>query len=154
MKIKIPNDEFYMQQAIAQAEKAFAADEVPIGAVIVNNAGEIIGRGYNQVEKQQCQTAHAEATAIKKACKKIDDWRLDECTMYVTLEPCIMCIGLIQLSRIFTLVFAARSPLFGYHLDNYMESQLYKKGIITVREGVLEDQAAELLKRFFKQKRK
>lgn len=143
-----------MQKALDQAAKAFAADEVPIGAVVINSAGEIIGRGYNQVEKQKCQTAHAEVIALEKACKKMGDWRLENCTMFVTLEPCIMCMGLIQLSRISTLVFGARSPLFGYHLDNYMESQLYKKGIITIKEGVLQDQAAELLKRFFKQKRK
>ncbi|MBI2775062.1 nucleoside deaminase [Candidatus Dependentiae bacterium] len=148
------SDDFFMQQALVQGKKAFAADEVPIGAVVVNSAGEIIGRGYNQVEKRGCQEFHAEILAIKKACKKMGDWRLENCTLFVTLEPCIMCMGLIQLSRISTLVFAARSPLFGYHLDNYMESQLYKKGIITIKEGVLQDQAAELLKLFFKQKRK
>ena len=143
-----------MQQALALAKKAFAADEVPIGAIVVDSNGQIVGRGYNHVEKKNSQTAHAEVIAIEKACKKIGDWRLEGCALFVTLEPCIMCMGLIQLSRVSKLVLGARSPLFGYHLDNYMESQLYKKGIITVKEGVLEGQAAELLKRFFQQKRK
>jgi len=150
---KSSRDDSFMKKALRLAQKAFDADEVPVGALVVDQEGIIIGRGYNQVEKRNCQRAHAEQLAIQQACAKRKDWRLDNCTLYVTLEPCKMCIGLIEISRIKYLVYGASSPLFGYQLDNEQGSQLYKKSIKAVRPGVLADQAAALLKQFFKRKR-
>lgn len=142
-----------MRLALKEAEKAFAHDEVPVGAVVVDQEGKVIGKGYNQVEKKHSQIAHAEVIAIKKANEKIGDWRLNGCRLYVTLEPCIMCIGLIQLSRLQAFVYAVRSKLFGYQLDKNGKIPLYNKNI-EVKEGILADEAAYILKQFFKQKRK
>jgi tRNA(adenine34) deaminase len=91
--------------------------------------------------------------AINKACKKLNDWRLNGCTIYITLEPCMMCMGLIYLSRIETVVFGAYSHLFGYQLDKQGQISIYNKNI-AIKEGILAEQSAELLKEFFKQKRK
>ncbi len=145
-------DEYYMQLALKQAKKAFTIDEVPIGALVIDEVGKVLGRGYNQVEKKHQQIAHAEVIAISQACKKIGDWRLNNCTLYVTLEPCSMCMGLIRLSRLKRVVFGARSKLFGYQLDKEVQFPLYKKGI-EVKEGILADNAVEILKKFFKRKR-
>ena len=86
-------DTWFMEQALKEADKAYAKNEVPIGAVVVNAKGTIIARGHNCVEKEHTQSAHAEIRAIKKAGKKIGDWRLSNCWLYVTLEPCSMCMG-------------------------------------------------------------
>lgn len=147
-------DTFFMQQALEQADSAFAKNEVPIGAVIVNADGQIIARAHNQVEERKTQSAHAEVLAINEAGKKIGDWRLGECWLYVTLEPCSMCMNLIYLSRLGGIVFGAASPLFGYRLDNEQTDQVYKKVTIFAVEGVCADESAQLLKRFFNQKRK
>jgi tRNA(adenine34) deaminase len=146
-------DDSIMKKALLLAQRAFRANEVPVGAVVVDSNNKIIGRGYNQVEKRKSQRAHAEQLAIEQACKKIGDWRLNGCTLYVTLEPCVMCMGLIKLSRLERVVFGAPSPLFGYQLDKNRKSQLYKKGIIKISEGVGKAIAAALLKDFFKNKR-
>lgn len=146
-------DDFFMKKAFLQAKRAFRADEVPVGAIVVDAKQKIVGRGYNQVEKRKTQRAHAEQLAIEQACKKNNDWRLSGCTLYVTLEPCIMCMGLVKLSRVDRVVFGASSPLFGYQLDKNRKSQLYKKGIIKIRKGVGKAIAAALLKEFFKNKR-
>ena len=143
-----------MRQALTQACTAFEKDEVPIGAVIANKEGVVIARAYNQVEAKDTQSAHAELLAINKAGKKIGDWRLNECWLYVTLEPCSMCMNLIYLSRLAGVVFGANSPLFGYRLDNKQSDQVYKKAMVLVVEGVRVDESAQLLKRFFNQKRK
>lgn len=148
------NDHRYMELALAQAKRALKRNEVPIGAIVVSRAGEVLGKGYNMVETYNCQSNHAEARAIESACKKIKDWRLDQCTIYVTLEPCLMCIGLIILSRIERLVYAAKSPLFGYNLDKESFPDLYKKHIKGITSGVLADKSQLLLKNFFKNKRK
>jgi tRNA(adenine34) deaminase len=145
-------DLFFMEIAFKQAQKAFANDEVPIGALVVDGKGNILGKGYNQVEKKKQQAAHAEIIAISRANKKKNDWRLDDCTLYVTLEPCIMCMGLIRLSRISCVVYAADSKLFGYQLDNKGQYSLYKKDI-EIKKGILAEASAEILKKFFKQKR-
>ncbi len=147
-------DIYFMQEALKQAQKAAEKDEVPIGAVIVNKNGQIIARGYNQVEKKHTQTAHAEMTAITKAGKKMDDWRLENCWIYITLEPCAMCMVLIRLSRMKGVVFGADSPLFGYRLDKMLQLPVYKKDTFIVITGVLSNEAAILLKKFFKKKRK
>ncbi len=144
----------YMQQALKQACKAYDNDEVPIGAVIVSPEGKIMSRSYNLVEKCQQQTAHAEIKAITKACKKIGNWRLEGCWLYVTLEPCSMCMNLILMSRLQGIVFGASSPIFGYHLDNSGPLQLYRRDTLHIIGGIGEQEASALLKKFFKQKRK
>lgn len=152
MNQKNLNDIFYMQQALAQARKAAEHNEVPIGAIIVNSAGEIVARAYNQVEKKQCQLAHAELQAIQKACKKVGDWRLNEHWIYVTLEPCSMCMYAIMQTRCAGIVFGADSPLYGYHLDNPDNLAVYKK--TTIIKGVCAPESAALLKQFFNKRRK
>lgn len=145
-------DHYYMKLALHQAQKAYDRDEVPIGALVVDSAGNILGRGYNCVEKKHTQNAHAEIIALAKAGKKGGDWRLDGCSLYVTLEPCAMCMGLIRLSRLKRIIFGAPSKFFSYQLDKSAQGPLYSKDI-AVLEGVMADQAAGILKTFFKQKR-
>lgn len=147
-------DLFFMQEALEQAKLAYAIDEVPIGAVVVNGEGAIIARAYNSVERDCTQRAHAEGLAIELAGKSIGDWRLNEHWLYVTLEPCSMCMGLVKLSRLAGVVYGATSPLFGFHLDNQEDLWVYKRDVISVVEGVMVDEAAELLKKFFHNKRK
>lgn len=143
-----------MGKAIKQASIALQHNEVPIGAIIVNRQGVIIGRGYNKIEAHKCQMAHAEALAIKQACKKVGDWRLNGCTIYVSLEPCLMCIGLIQLSRIDRIVFGALSPLFGSsNIIQLAAAPSYAKQL-QVESGVRERECIDLLQAFFKQTRK
>ncbi|MFH1643706.1 MAG: nucleoside deaminase [bacterium] len=141
--------EFYMRKALLQAKIAFKKGEVPVGAVLVNSKGEILSRGYNKIEKEKCQLAHAEAIAIKKACKKIKDWRLDNCLMYVTLEPCLMCLGLMKLSRIKGVIFGSTSTLFGLGINFDKLPIFYKKGF-EVKGGVLKEESLGMLKQFFK----
>ena len=105
-------DEKYMKAAIRQAKKAYALDEVPIGCVIVQN-DKIIARGYNRRNTDKNALAHAEIAAIRKASKKTGDWRLEDCTMYVTLEPCQMCAGAIVQSRMKKVVIASMNPKAG-----------------------------------------
>lgn len=147
------SDTVYMHSALEQAKIASVLGEIPVGAVVVNPQGEIIGVGYNTVEQEQCQLYHAESNAIKQACKKLGDWRLNGCTIYVTLEPCLICINLIALSRCQRIVFGARSPLFGYSLDKEGVLGVYRNTIKEIREGVLSDEATNLLQEFFKLKR-
>jgi tRNA(adenine34) deaminase len=149
-----PDDQFYMDAALAQAKKAFLANEVPIGAVVIDTQGTIIGRGYNQVEKKQQQAAHAEVLAIQKANKVFNNWRLNHCWLYVTVEPCRMCMGLIRLSRMAGVIYGIDSPLFGYSLDRESEFPVYKENVVKVIKGLRAQEAADLLKQFFKQKRK
>lgn len=143
----------FMKIALKQAKEALILQEVPIGAIVVNEEGLIIGKGYNLTETKKCQSYHAEFLAIQQAAKRIDDWRLEKCTLYVTLEPCLMCMALIGLSRIKRLVYGAKSPLFGYHLDKEMLPDLYKKHLRGTTLGVLADEAEKILKDFFKKKR-
>lgn len=147
-------DLFFMQEALKEAKLAYEIDEVPIGAVVVSPEGVIIGRAYNSVERDCTQRAHAESLAIELAGKSLGDWRLNGHWLYVTLEPCSMCMGLIKLSRLAGVVYGAASPLFGFRLDNEEDLWVYKKDAISVIEGVGVNEAAELLKKFFQQKRK
>ncbi len=146
-------DEYYMNKALELAKQAAACDEVPVGAVVVNQEGAIIGTGHNQVEAKKVQTAHAEVAAVEQAAQTIGDWRLDGCSMYVTLEPCKMCMGLIQLSRLSRVIYAVDSPRFGYQLDNMAISSVYKKDVY-VEQGICAGEAQQILKQFFQQKRK
>jgi tRNA(adenine34) deaminase len=140
---------YYMCQAIKLAKKAYKKNEVPIGAVVVDKNGDIIGRGYNKMEATKCQTGHAEVIAIQKACKKKNDWRLDNCTIYVTLEPCMMCFGLIQLSRIKTLVFGGKSPLFGFSCGMFQPEADSEKSPAIIKE-IKKEECIALLQQFFK----
>lgn len=143
----------FMNIALEQARKAASIQEVPIGAVIVNAQGKVLARGFNHVEKNKSQSCHAEIIALTKAGKKLNDWRLEGCWLYVTLQPCAMCMGLIGLSRLRGLVYGAVSPLFGYRLDNGISSRVYKKDTLEIIAGVASQEAAVLLQQFFKQKR-
>ena len=146
--------EEFMKEAIQEANKAEIINEVPIGAVIVHN-GEIIARGYNQRETLQHSDAHAEMIAIKKANQAVGSWRLEECTLYVTLEPCSMCAGAIVQSRIPHVVYGASDPKAGCAgtLMNLLDESRFNHQAI-VEQGVLEEDCAMLLKNFFKKLRK
>lgn len=148
------DDRFFMKHALVQAYRALEHDEVPVGAIVVSPKGIIIGRGYNQVEKQGCQIAHAEMLAIQEACKHIGDWRLDGHWVYVTLEPCSMCMSFIKLSRVAGVVYGAESPLFGYHLDKDAGLRVYNKNTVQIVRGICAEESVSLLKRFFQNKRK
>ena len=146
-------DDFGMTQALIQARKAFNSNEVPIGAVIIDNNGNIIARAYNQVEKKRSQLAHAELQVLARATKKMKQWRLSELTIYVTLQPCMMCMGALILSRVGRVVYGAHSPLFGFKLDKLDLFGVYKDSlpVITFQEN---NESIELLKTFFMKKRR
>ncbi len=145
-------DQTFMHKAFEEAVKAYDADEVPIGAVVVTSEGAIIGSGYNQTEKSHSQSRHAEVLAIEQAGSTIRDWRLRGCTLYVTVEPCLMCMSLICLSRISRVVYGARSPLFGYQIEKELLPAVYKKHLKGVTSGVLEDESQRLIEEFFKKR--
>lgn len=140
----------FMKQAIAQAKRAQKYSEAPIGAVIVYN-GEVISRGRNKREGKKNSLAHAEIEAIEKACKKIGDWRLEDCDLYVTLEPCPMCAGAIIQSRIKNLYFGAYDYKAGCAGS---KTDLFSPGLfnhdVNVEGGKLEEECSSLLKNFFK----
>jgi tRNA(adenine34) deaminase len=141
--------EQWMKQALREAERAFEQDEVPVGAVVVQK-GKIIGRGYNQIERLQDPTAHAEMIAITAATNHLQSRRLEECTLYVTLEPCPMCAGAIVLARIPTLVFATFDPKAGAcgTLYNIVHDKRLNHTVHVV-SGVCDRESEELLKGFF-----
>lgn len=141
--------EKYMKEALKQAQKAYALGEVPIGCVIVHQ-GKIIGRGYNRRNTDKNTLSHAEITAIKKASRIIGDWRLEECTLYVTLEPCQMCAGAIIQARIPEVVIGCMNPKAGCagSILNILEmSQFNHQAAVT--RGILEQECSQLLKKFF-----
>lgn len=144
----------FMSLALMQAEQAFTANEVPVGAIIVASDGKVLAQASNAVESTHCQTAHAEMLAITQAGKVFGDWRLQDCWIYVTLEPCAMCMNAIILSRLAGLVYGAASPLFGYlKVDKEGSSWLYKRDALTILSGIGEQESQQLLKQFFKKKR-
>ena len=138
-----------MKAAIKQAKKAYDLGEVPIGCVIVHE-GKIIGRGYNRRNTDKNTLAHAEITAINKASKKIGDWRLEECTLYVTLEPCQMCAGAIVQARITEVVMGCMNPKAGCggSILNILEMPQFNHQVKVVR-GILEESCSQMLKVFF-----
>ena len=143
-----------MQQALALANQAATFDDVPVGALVVNDKGEIIGVGENLREKNNDPTAHAEIMAIKNAAQKIGNWRLDDLTMVVTLEPCAMCAGAIVQTRMKRLVFGAfdeKAGAVGSIWDVVRDTRALTK--IEVISGVLEKECAQVLTNFFKGKR-
>ena len=146
-------DEEYMTVCIELAKKAAETGECPVGAVVVNKDGEIIGRGYNMRETLQSPTAHAEILAIEQAAKALGSWRLTDCTLYVTLEPCPMCAGAIINSRVRRLVFGAKDAKAGSCgsvVDMFALPYNHKP---EVTAGVLEKECSELLTDFFEQLR-
>lgn len=146
-------DETCMQEALGFARKAGKSGEVPIGALVVDATGQVIGHGYNQVELMRTQTEHAEVQALRQASRHTNNWRLTGCTLYVTLEPCVMCVALASLSRVDRIVYGASSPLFGYRLDKEGTLALYLKHIKGITSGVLADESSKLLREFFSEKR-
>ena len=161
-------DEYYMNLAIREARKALKHDDVPIGCIIVYDGtnpaskadqhatslgiepGTILGRGYNRRNKDRSALMHAEVIAIRQACRALEDWRVEDCTMYVTLEPCPMCTGAIINSRIPCLVFGARDTVTGSCgsvIDLFFENYGHHPKVYA---GVLGEESAELLSRFFK----
>lgn len=147
-------DYFFMTQALKQARLALKYNEVPVGAIVVSPEGYIIGRGYNQTEKKSSQAFHAEVLAVTKAGCKIGDWRLNGCWVYVTLEPCLMCMNLIRLSRCAGVCYGASSPLFGYQVvDKQCSFSVYKEDVVKIVAGLCQDEAAAMLKGFFRMRR-
>lgn len=149
-EISMSNDEKFMNLAFEEAKKALNKKEVPIGAVVIKD-GEVIGRGYNLKEEAQDPTAHAEMIAIREAAENIGSWRLENCEIYVTLEPCPMCVGAMLQARIDRLVFAAYDKnggavgsLYDLSDDNRLNHT------IKVRSGFMAEKSSKMLKNFFK----
>jgi len=145
--------EAYMEKAIELAREAYAAGEIPVGCVIVDGEGRVIGSGRNRREESHDATTHAELEAIREACESVGDWRLSDCTLYVTLEPCPMCAGGIINSRIPTVVFGAKDENTGScgSVINLFEERYGHKPAIY--GGVKAGESAELLQSFFKDRR-
>ena len=146
-------DEKYMKEALKQAKKAYALGEVPIGCVIVYQ-DKIIGRGYNRRNTDKNTLSHAEITAINKASRKMRDWRLEGCTLYVTLEPCQMCAGAIVQARITEVVMGSMNPKAGCggSILNILEMPEFNHQV-QVKRGVLAEECTDMLTTFFKELR-
>lgn len=146
-------DEDYMREAIRLAKKAYAREETPIGCVVVRD-GKIIGKGYNRRNSRKMSLAHAEIYAIRQACRKVGDWRLEDCTLYVTLEPCPMCAGAIVQARIPRVVIGSRNPKAGCAgsvLDLFHQEGFNHR--VELTEGVLEEECSALMTGFFRELR-
>jgi len=148
-----PQDQQFMQAALQQAAKAFAADEVPIGAVVVSE-GLIVGAGYNQSRTLNDPTAHAEVLALRHAAAKLASYRLTDVSLYVTVEPCLMCSGALLEARVQRLIYGAREPKTGAVIstaETLMSPRCQHR--VAVTEGVLQAECAELMQSFFRNKR-
>ena len=152
-KQELTEDEVYMKEALRQARKAYALMEVPIGCVIVYE-GKIIARGYNRRNTDKNTTSHAEINAIRRASKKLGDWRLEGCTIYITLEPCQMCAGAIVQSRITRAVIGSMNPKAGCagSVLNLLEMQEFNHQV-EVERGVLLEECSTMLSGFFRELR-
>jgi len=145
-----PEDLKFMTEALSEAVKAFEEGEIPVGAVIVKD-GEILARGHNRVESLKDPTAHAEIIAIREATKRVENWRLLDTTMYVTLEPCVMCAGASVLARIKEIVYGVEDEKFGGTVSLYqipMDGRTNHQ--VLVRKGPLGEEIKDLMQRFFK----
>ena len=145
--------EYYMEEAIKLAESAGSAGDVPVGCVIADENGNIIGRGRNRREENSCATCHAEIEAINEACRTLGTWRLSGCSLYVTLEPCPMCAGAIIMSRISAVYYGAREGLTGSCgsvINLFMENYGHH---VRVYGGICEDECRSILKDFFEKLR-
>ncbi|MBD5088808.1 MAG: nucleoside deaminase [Clostridiales bacterium] len=151
--MKQDKDIRFMKEAIKQAKKAYAIEEVPIGCVIVHK-DKIIARGYNKRNTKKNTLAHAEMIAIEKACKKLGDWRVEECTMYITLEPCPMCAGAIVQARIPRVVIGTRNKKAGCagSVLNLLQVQEFNHQV-DLTEGVLQEECSQMMKDFFREMR-
>lgn len=147
------DDRGFMQEALVEAAAAQRLGEVPIGAVVVYE-GRIIGRGHNLRETSNDPTTHAEMVAIRQAAAELDSWRLLDCSLYVTLEPCVMCMGAIILARIPRLIYACRDPRAGAvgSIYDFSKDERFNHRV-TVTEGVLAEECSELLSGFFRELR-
>ncbi len=154
MTLLVNENEYYMQIAYKEAEKAYDNDEIPVGAIVVYN-NNIIGKGYNQREMLNDPTAHAEMIAISSAAEYLNSWRLEECILYVTLEPCPMCTGAILNAKLPKVIFGAYDKDAGMcgSIDNLCDMNLLNHRA-NVKGGVLEEQCETLLKSFFHKIRK
>lgn len=137
--------EKYMNIALNEARKAFKYKEIPIGTVIVKD-GKVIAKAHNKRERTKFSTAHAEIIAINKACRKLKNWRLNGCEIYVTVEPCMMCCGAIIQSRISTVIFGTKNENYGY-------SQVLVKNNVKVIENVCKEECKNIIQNFFAEKR-
>lgn len=148
------SDEKYMREAIKQAKKAAAIGDVPIGCVIVYE-DKIIARAYNKRNKNKTTLAHAELLAIAKASKKLGDWRLEDCTMYITLEPCQMCAGAIVQARILRVVIGSRNPKAGCagSVLNLLQVKEFNHQV-EITEGILQEECSVMLSEFFRELRR
>lgn len=146
-------EEKYMKEAIRQAKKAYALEESPIGCVIVYE-NKIIARGYNRRNIDKSTLSHAELIAIKKACRKMGDWRLEGCTMYITLEPCPMCAGAIVQSRMDRVVIGSMNPKAGCagSVMNLLQIEGFNHQV-QMEQGILQEECSQLLTNFFKELR-
>jgi len=146
--------DYFMKEALKEAKKAYKKGEVPIGAVVVYR-NKIISRGYNLRESKKNSLLHAEIIAINKACRKLKSWRLDECDLYVTLEPCPMCAGAIIEARIKNIFYGAKEPKSGCAISKV---SLFKNGLfnhnVNVGQNLMEIECGQILKDFFKELRK
>src|SRR6059036_75799 len=152
MMMDLPSDEHFMREALQQAQKAYAADEVPVGAVVVR-AGRIIGRAYNQVELLKDATAHAEMLALTQAEAAVGDWRLTDCDLYVTKEPCPMCAGALVHVRIRRVIFGCtdlRAGAAGSVMNLLQMPALNHR--CDIASGVLQDECATILQDFFRKR--
>ena len=146
-------DAIYMKEALKQAKKAYKIKEVPIGCVIVHE-DKIIARGYNKRNSKKNTLAHAEIIAINKASKVLGDWRLEDCTMYITLEPCQMCAGAIVQARVKRVVIGSMNPKAGCggSILNLLQMEQFNHQV-DVERGILEEECSQMLKEFFKELR-
>ena len=149
MYIDMNIEEKFMREALKQAKKAASMGEMPVGAVIVHN-GKIIARGYNKRETKKNALLHAEVTAIDKACRRLGGWRLPECEMYVTLEPCPMCAAAIGWAQIRRIVIGAADPKRGY-TTMYAHSPFHPRAVVL--QGILADECAAVITDFFRRRR-
>jgi len=151
--MKNPNEKF-MREALKEAAKAALKGEVPVGAVVVHD-GKIIGRGHNLTESKQSALTHAEMMAMGKAAKKLKSWRLNDCDLYVTLEPCTMCGGAIVLSRVWNLVYGTTDPKAGaVHSTAQVMQNPKLNHRVTVTSGVLKEECSKVLTDFFREVRR
>src|SRR2546422_8247292 len=153
MMIDLPNHQHFMREALRQAQKAYEADEVPVGAVVVR-AGRIIARAYNQVELLKDATAHAEMLALTQAEAAVGDWRLTNCDLYVTKEPCAMCAGAIVHVRLRRLIFGCTDPVAGAagSVMNLLQMPALNHRC-DIASGVLQEECATILQDFFRKRR-
>lgn len=147
-------DAFYMRAALAEAAQAYARGEVPIGAVLVDETGEIVARGHNLRERDHDATAHAEMIAIRAACERLGRWRLSGLTLYVTIEPCPMCAGAIVMSRVDRVVYGGTDYKAGaceslFNIPGHPALNHHPE----VTAGVLAEECADIMKRFFRERR-